>query len=423
MQYSDIPGFIVLPFADSGGKTTIPVTTATPGRASLTDGFPALTRTPIASGGIPPDGTDMNGILFEVSGMARWSAAGGPVTYDSAFSTAVGGYPRGSVLTNTAYNNRWFCTLNNNTSDPDAGGSFWMNTMLAKTSITATGSLTIQQLGLVLVDATAGNITLTLPGAGAAIGIPLSYQIVRTDTTANTVTISRAGSNTIEGVVSIPLAVGSRISIMSDGVSIWRVLSMTAGQGMQVFSGAGTFTVPSGVFRIFCRAWGAGGGGGGANNGAAAGGAGGGYSEGWFAVTPGQSIAVTIGAGGSAGTGAPTNGGNGGTTSIGSLLSATGGLGGSGASGGGSAVVNTGYGTGTGGQLNLNGNPANSGLDVGGTLLGSAGGGTFGVSMVGAYTASTGNTSAFPGGGGGGAGGAVASAGSVGAAGLVLIYW
>jgi len=425
MQYSDIPGFIVLPFADSGGKTTIPVTTATPGRASLTDGFPALTRTPIASGGIPPDGTDMNGILFEVSGMARWSAAGGPVTYDSAFSTAVGGYPRGSVLTNKAYNGQWFCTINNNTNDPDASGANWMNLVRTKTKITATGSLSIRQLGIVLVDATAGNITVTLPGHSAAIGIPLYFEFVRVDTTGNTVTITRSGSNTIEGLVSMPLAVGNRVSLMSDGVSAWSVLSATAGQGMQVFSSNGTFTVPAAISRIFVRLWGAGGGGGGVGGGGggASGGAGGGYAEGWYTVTPGASITVTIGAGGALGNGTPTAGGSGGTTSFGPYLSATGGGGGQGASGGSIAAVNGAVGSGIGGTINIAGNPANSGLNTGAVTLGSSGGATFSTSLIGGYAVGPGNSAAFPGGGGGGAGGGTNNNGGTGANGFVVVYW
>lgn len=419
MNYTDIPGFIVLPFADSGGKTTIPVTTATPGRASLTDGFPALTRTPIASGGIPPDGTDMNGILFEVSGMARWSAAGGPVTYDSAFSTAVGGYPRGSVLTNTSYNGQWLCTINNNTNDPDASGANWMNLVRTKTTITATGSLSIRNLGIVLVDATAGNITVTLPGHSAAIGIPLYFEFVRVDTTANTVTISRSGSNMIEGLVSMPLAVGNRISLMSDGVSAWSVLSATAGQGMQVFTGSGTFTVPAGVYRIRVTNTGGGGGGAGCGTGNSGNGGGaGGTAIGFYGVTPGQTISVTIGAAGTAGISGGGNGGNGGTTSFGSLCSATGGQGGTvgaGASGGG---------TGTGGQINIGGGDGTEGAGLTSAIYAGAGGASFwgGGGRGGDGTVGGGLAGKAYGSGGGGSYNN-AGPGGAGKAGCVLVEW
>lgn len=108
-------------------------------------------------------------------------------------------------------------------------------------------------------------------------------------------------------------------------------------KGTQTFTSSGTFTVPSGVtsIDIFCV------GGGGAAGGyytkkrtpAGSGGAGGGYTatKKGYAVTPGQKFTVTIGAGGS--TYKPTSysdttaGGTGGTTSFGSVVSASGGLG------------------------------------------------------------------------------------------------
>lgn len=187
--------------------------------------------------------------------------------------------------------------------------------------------------------------------------------------------------------------------------------------------GVFTWTVPANVTRARARVWGGGGGGGGTTNGGAAGGAGGGYSEGWFTVTPGQQLTVTVGVGGAAGSGAPTAGGSGGTSSVGSILGATGGGGGQGAGGGGTAPVTGNVGEGYSGQINLRGNPTNAGIVVGGTPLGSAGGGTFCTSIVGAFSNGTGNGSAFPGGGGGGAGGSTFAAGNTGSGGLVIIEW
>jgi len=61
-------------------------------------------------------------------------------------------------------------------------------------------------------------------------------------------------------------------------------------------TGAGTWTVPAGVTKILCEAWGGGGGGS-----ADAGGGGGGYVTGVFTVTPGSVINFNIGAGGNGG--------------------------------------------------------------------------------------------------------------------------
>lgn len=197
----------------------------------------------------------------------------------------------------------------------------------------------------------------------------------------------------------------------------------TFGKNMAGFVSSTAWIAPAGVTRIRARVWGAGGGGGGTSNGAAAGGAGGGYAEGFFAVTPGTSYAVTVGTGGAAGSGAPTAGGNGGTSSVGALLGATGGAGGGGASGGGATGFTSTVGEGYGGQLNLKGSVSNSGIVVGGQPLGSAGGGSFGTSVVGGFSNGGGNQAGYPGGGGGGAGGTTFASGNAGANGLVVIEW
>lgn len=87
--------------------------------------------------------------------------------------------------------------------------------------------------------------------------------------------------------------------------------------GVRVYDTAGSYqwTVPAGVNRVFCRVWGAGGGGGAGktNTNSGGGGAGGGYDEAWLAVTPGATIAVTVGAGGAGAVSdghAGTSGGN-----------------------------------------------------------------------------------------------------------------
>jgi hypothetical protein len=130
MQASNAPAKIPLPFANSGTKNTIPTASQiaiTPGAASLTDGFPPVTRTPIAAGGVPPFGADMNGILFEISANTQWENAGGFYPYDATFSTAIGGYPKGAVLAKVGNNGLWMSTVDNNTTNPDTGGAGWID--------------------------------------------------------------------------------------------------------------------------------------------------------------------------------------------------------------------------------------------------------------------------------------------------------
>jgi hypothetical protein len=104
MQSSSIPAKIPTPFAANAGTgfiRPIPIPSQIsidPGAASYNDGFPPLTFDPLSSGGIPPDGRDMNGILNAVSLWLQWMNAGGPLNYDAAFSTAIGGYPKGAQL-------------------------------------------------------------------------------------------------------------------------------------------------------------------------------------------------------------------------------------------------------------------------------------------------------------------------------------
>jgi hypothetical protein len=141
MQSTDIPVKFPIPFANGAGPAFIrDIPTASQigiddGAASLTDGFPPLNFQPIASGGIPPAGEDFNGVLFRVTGWARWIAAGGPVTFDAALSTAIGGYPRGAFLQSAVTPGLFFVsTVENNTTNPDAGGANWTPAIPAKAS-------------------------------------------------------------------------------------------------------------------------------------------------------------------------------------------------------------------------------------------------------------------------------------------------
>jgi hypothetical protein len=111
-------------------------------------------------------------------------------------------------------------------------------------NVTATGALTADQAGVVTINAAGGAITLTLPAANAAGGAPLRFQLARTDSSANAVTIQRAGADTIEGATSITLAAGERLQLTSDGVSAWRA---PAGRFTQSIGTSGWLRMPSGL--------------------------------------------------------------------------------------------------------------------------------------------------------------------------------
>lgn len=296
------------------------------------------------------------------------------------------------------------------------------------TTVSANTTLTADNAGVVLASASGGNVTITLPAANGAGGLPQRLTIVRTDTSGNTLNLVRGGSDTINGLTtSCPLPVGASVTLRSDGASAWRLVSAAGLAQVDSITSSGTVTVPWWARRLRrVRVWGGGGGGGGAlNTGCSgSGGSAGGYSERLNRpVVPGGTYSVTIGAAGTAGAAGGGNGGAGGATSFGALCSATGGGGGLGASSGIQTTTPT-PGAGSGGDLNLTGGSGSVGFITGNTSL-LAGGfasmapfGSFGNAFTVAAVGPPGN---FPGGGGGGA--SANAAGGPGAAGYATAEW
>jgi len=204
MQLSNIPGKLVLPFANGGGKNTIPVASQigiTAGAASLVDGFPPLTRTPIAAGGVPPSGLDMNGILYELSAVIRWANAGGGYPFDSTFATDtnVGGYPKGARIMRADGAGYWYNTTDNNVTDPESSGAAaagWVpdftTGVAAVTMTSANVTLTPAQYGkpvIVISGALTGNLNLIFPnivGRWLIINITTGNFVITAKTAAGT---------------------------------------------------------------------------------------------------------------------------------------------------------------------------------------------------------------------------------------------
>lgn len=124
------PTNISLPFAYGGVKNTIPTASTGTGKASLQDGFPPVTMLPISGGGIPPEGKDFNGILYDITTHTLWVNAGGQYLFDSALSTAIGGYPKGMVLQSNDGLSSYVSAIDNNTTNfntsPASIGVSWM---------------------------------------------------------------------------------------------------------------------------------------------------------------------------------------------------------------------------------------------------------------------------------------------------------
>jgi len=227
MISSSVPTLVPLPFAASGSKHAIPTASQigiTAGAASLTDGFPPLTFTPIASGGVPPDGNDMNGILNLISANTNWTNAGGTYPYNSAFATYIGGYPKGAVLIMAAGTGFWLSTIDNNTTNPESGPSAnWI----------AFGPYQTQGGGnnYSADTGTANTYVVTLSPAPTTLipGLVVRFIAAHTNTSTSTLNVNGTGAITIttdgtNGPYAGQISVGALITTIFDGTS-WQIIN------------------------------------------------------------------------------------------------------------------------------------------------------------------------------------------------------
>lgn len=222
MNLTSAPSKIVLPFANGGGKSTIPVASqigVVDGAASWTDGFPPLTRTPKAAGGVPPLGLDMNGVLNAMSDIIRWANAGAGFTYDAAFASNanISGYPKGARIARTDGEGYWINTVDGNTTDPEAGGAGWYPDFTAgATAVTMTNSnvtLTPLQYGkqIIIISGTlTANVNLIFPALAAR-------WVVVNNTTGNYTITCKTASGTGVAVSGVQQIVGDGANVLSNG--------------------------------------------------------------------------------------------------------------------------------------------------------------------------------------------------------------
>lgn len=124
-----VPPPIVEAFGTNGDYTIIPVPSQTgvsPELASFNDGFPVATRTPRTSGGIPPRGLDMNGILFMSTAHIAWIAAGNSYVWNADVVSLLGGYNLGAIVRSAVDPSQFFySTVTDNINDPDDDPTGW----------------------------------------------------------------------------------------------------------------------------------------------------------------------------------------------------------------------------------------------------------------------------------------------------------
>lgn len=123
--------YIPVPFAngaDLAYVNNIPQTRASgdpKNKATWNAGFPPITMQPVnvdGTGGIPPSGADMNGVLNTLSSHAYFAQYGVSYDWDSNIASNLGGYPSGAIVAYPAGNNAnktlYLSLQDNNTSTP-----------------------------------------------------------------------------------------------------------------------------------------------------------------------------------------------------------------------------------------------------------------------------------------------------------------
>lgn len=249
----------------------------------------------------------------------------------------------------------------------------------AVTALTASATLTADNLGLVTIDATAGALVITLPPAACLLaGVPARLRLVRNaNAPANGVTVQLAGTDAFGGgtATTLPLWAGDVVDLVSDGAGTWWASRPSPTNWITCNPGWGTAVQPVGFTGVEVEAVGPGGSGAGGDATSAGGGGGaGGTARGSaHGVTHGTVYTWVVGSGGAAPAASTT--GNPGTVATtwggGSALALTAGPGGGGAHG--SSPSGGAGGIATGGNDNIPGGDGGDG-SPGSSTIGGLGG-------------------------------------------------
>ena len=250
------PTQITVNWASGGDKNSIPIPSQTGGVASFTTGFPPLTMTPKASGGVPPSGKDMNGILFSLSQAIQYEQSGGHFPYSSSFASAVGGYPLSAIVQATDNSGFWINSTANNTTDPEAFGAGWQP--LKQAGVT---SLTVSSVNVTLTALQAGKDVILINGSltqniniivptwvktwsiinNAALG---AYSIT-VKTASGTGAILLAGANSVTGdgtnVLSLTYLLATKVYADTSSTTAANNVAIGVGQTWQDVSSSRSF--------------------------------------------------------------------------------------------------------------------------------------------------------------------------------------
>lgn len=305
------------------------------------------------------------------------------------------------------------------------------NTVASSQTTGFTAVSTISTRNFYPCNATGGAFAATLPTAASA-GNGATVVFKKTDSSANAVTITRAGADTIDGATTKAISTQyDTYALVSDGTSAWQVLISPAptptppniGNHVVASAGAFTWTTPSDIttstkFKLTLTG---GGGAGGGNSPNSCGGGGGATCIVWVTgLSPSTGYNGVIGAGGAGSTSA--TGADGVDTTI--TIGATTYTAGKGAGGGQGSSIGLG-GTATNGTINISGGDGGEGITTSPVNIGGEGGGTMwgqGGGEVLNPSSSNGRNSKVIGGGGSGSSLAGGTSGS-GKEGIFIAEW
>lgn len=226
MNQTDHPRRFPIPFANNAGASyirTVPkdhqAATSSDAPASLYDGFPPECFVSEGAGGIPPSGKDFNGILRDITDGLQWLQCGGPAIFNSDFSTAIGGYPKGARLASVATPGVEYISLvDGNTTDPDSiSAANWAQVGVAR-AVLASNGYEIRSSGVVelwgqinISRDSAANVSFSALFPGLTLSAVWNVQISWVDNTI--------GSGSPQGSSGFSSPSPSGFTIYNDGNS------------------------------------------------------------------------------------------------------------------------------------------------------------------------------------------------------------
>lgn len=247
------PDLILIPFARdaaAGNVDAIPNSLGPsdpPQAASWTQGFPAVTMTPLAAGGIPPRGQSFNGVLQDITEHLVFIGGGGQYKWSTAYVAAKGGYSIGDVIQSDDGLSSYISAVNSNTTNfnttpasigvqwiPYAGASIPNRVGNYSRYFLVSGSGPLSAGACYLVNT--ASLSLGLPDL-----VSTSSGDAVTVAARQAVTISVTGSGVINfpsqsSGSSVTLRAGEQAQFVSNGSNSWAISFITKNPQYQEYT-------------------------------------------------------------------------------------------------------------------------------------------------------------------------------------------